>query len=112
MQYTRSIAYPIPHIYYSTGGDILWSPTTGEPARGNLFLEWLLYMTSQPKVLQTISISYSDLEKELLLGYATVFCLMFGQLGVRSASVISPSGNSGVGKGDAGHVVPGVHARL
>jgi tripeptidyl-peptidase-1 len=100
LQYTQALTYPTPHIYYSTGGIMRWSPTTGQPAPGDLFLEWLLYMTHQPTVPQTISISYSDFEKELPVAYAKVLCLMFGELGARGASVLFPSGNSGVGGGD------------
>ncbi|KAF8259527.1 peptidase S8/S53 domain-containing protein [Lactarius quietus] len=82
MQYAQAIAYPTPHIFYSTG---------------DVWLEWFAYMLNEPEVPQTISISYGDLEKALPLEYAKTLCDMFAQLGTLGVSVITPA-DDGVGK--------------
>ncbi|KAH8980395.1 hypothetical protein EDB86DRAFT_2980451 [Lactarius hatsudake] len=49
---------------------------------------------------QTISASYGNYEKFYPIDYAYEVCLLFVQLGARSASVLFASGNHGVGEGD------------
>ncbi|KAI9448987.1 subtilisin-like protein [Lactarius psammicola] len=89
IQYTEAIAYPTPHIYYSTVNS------------GKLsYLAWLIYMTKQPTVPQTISTSYGDNEQDFAEDYATALCNLFAQLGARGASVIFSTGDDGVGRGD------------
>jgi tripeptidyl-peptidase-1 len=99
MQYTQAIAYPTPHIFYTIGGGLVWETDSKEPAEGDIYLELFNYMTNQPNVPQTIGISYSNLENEVPLEYATALCNKFAELGARGASVIFPSGNDGVGEG-------------
>ncbi len=100
MQYTQAIAYPTRHIFYSTGGKVSIHDNNNEPARGDMWLEWLNYVLDQPNVPQTISTSYGDYENNLPLGYARTSCNLYAQLGTRGASVIFSSGNDGVGNGD------------
>ncbi len=100
MQYTQAIAYPTRHIFYSVGGGKLAIPGSNEPARGDVYLEWLNYVLDQPNVPQTISISYGDPEKAVPWEYARTLCNLFARLGARGASVVFPSGDDGVGDGD------------
>jgi len=65
--------------------------------KGDVFLEWLQFMTDKAIVPQTINISYSILEKYVPLEYGTAICKLFAELGLRGASVIIASGNRGVG---------------
>ena len=99
IQYTGVIAYPTPLIFYSTGGNADWSDS-GEPLPGDAYLEWLKYMIDQPKLPQTVSISYGLAEKDRPLEYATALCDLFAQLGARGVSVLFASGDDGVGDGD------------
>ena len=87
LQYTEAIAYPTPHIYYSTPGE-----------QG--FLVWLKYMIDQPTVPQMISMSYDGEEQYFSEGYAIAVCKLFAQLGARGASVILASGDDAVGRED------------
>ncbi|KAH9175625.1 subtilisin-like protein [Lactarius sanguifluus] len=98
MQYAQAMAYPTPHIFYSTGGVMTTSPDTDLPAPGDPFLVWLNFVLSGQSVPPTISTSYGVQEKTTPPEYATALCNLFAQLGVRGASVIFPSGNNGVGK--------------
>ena len=68
---------------------------------GNLGLVRLLnYLNSQPKPPQTISITYNrETEDANSRDYSTSMCDAFARLGVRGASVLIASGNSGVGAG-------------
>ena len=91
IQYAEAMAYPTPHIYYSTGG----SPQTADP-----YIKWLKYMLRQPSIPQTISTSYGGYEYNFPPGYAVSVCKLFLQLGARGVSVLFSSGDSGVGKGD------------
>ncbi|KAI9452102.1 subtilisin-like protein [Lactarius psammicola] len=100
IQYTEALAFPTPHIFYSAGGPIRWSPDTGEPAPGDGYLEWLRYLLKQPNIPATISISYGNPEPSLPPAYATAVCNLFAALGLRGASVLVGSGDDGVGRGD------------
>ncbi len=100
IQYTQAMAYPTPHTFYSTGGEMSVIPGSNQPARGDTWLEWLIYVLTQPDVPQTISISYGVQEKILPLEYATTLCRLFAQLGARGVSVIFASGDHGIGNGD------------
>ncbi|KAH9035433.1 subtilisin-like protein [Lactarius hengduanensis] len=91
IQYTSAIAYPTPHIFYSTGG---WDPY------GDGFINWLDYALGQWSVPQTISMPYSMPEYTVPRDYATYVCSLFARLGVRGVSVLFSSGNEGVGSGN------------
>src|SRR6266702_3577994 len=99
MQLSQGMAYPTPHIFYSTGGGTTLLKYN-KPAKGDIWLEWLDYMLKQPNVPQTIVNPYSNFERNFPREYTTPLCRMFAQLGLRGASVIVASGNRGVGRGD------------
>ncbi|KAH9035148.1 subtilisin-like protein [Lactarius deliciosus] len=91
IQYTSAIAYPAPHIFYSTGSSY---------TQGDEFLNWLNYVLGQWSVPQTVSTPYGMPEDTVPPDYAMYLCNLFAQLGVRGASVLFASGNEGVGGGD------------
>src|SRR6266702_1071511 len=98
MQLTQAMAYPTPNIFYSTGGNIRFE--NKKPGTGDVWMEWLNYVLSQPNVPQTIVTPYSNYERNFPLEYTTTLCRLFAQLGLRGASVIVTSGNKGVGPED------------
>ncbi|KAH8990414.1 subtilisin-like protein [Lactarius hatsudake] len=100
MQYTQAIAYPTPHVYYSTGGTLHWTPPSNEPASDDVILAWLNYMLGKESIPQTISTSNGVDETRLPPEYATTVCTLFAQLGARGVSVLYGSGDYGVGRGD------------
>ncbi|KAH9167149.1 subtilisin-like protein [Lactarius sanguifluus] len=91
IQYTSAISYPTPHIFYSTGGS---------DTRGDGFINWLDFVLDLSSVPQTVSTPYGFPEYKVPLDYATHVCNLFARLGVRGVSVLSSSGNDGVGRGD------------
>ncbi|KAH8993825.1 subtilisin-like protein [Lactarius hatsudake] len=91
IQYTSAIAYPTPHIFYSTGSS---------DTQGDGFINWLDYVLGLWIVPQTISTPYSMPEYTIPLDYATYVCSLFARLGVRGVSVLFSSGNEGVGHGN------------
>ncbi|KAH9015095.1 subtilisin-like protein [Lactarius pseudohatsudake] len=91
MQYTSAIAYPTPHIFYSTGGSA---------TQGDRFINWLNFVLSQWSVPQTVSTPYGTPEDTVPPGYAIYVCSLFAQLGTRGASVLFSTGNDGVGHGN------------
>ncbi|KAF8257577.1 subtilisin-like protein [Lactarius quietus] len=100
VQYALGMAYPIPLVYYSVGGDLDWDPITNEPVKGDSSLEWLDYVLDLSKIPQTITISYGNEEQTLPQEYTKVLCDLFAILGARGVSVLLSSGNDGVGEGD------------
>ncbi|KAH9056375.1 subtilisin-like protein [Lactarius vividus] len=93
IQYTSAIAYPITHIFYSTG-------SSGTLGHGDPLMNWLEYVLDLSNVPQTVSTPYSLPEYKVPLDYATHVCNLFAQLGARGASVLYSSGNDGVGRGN------------
>ncbi|KAH9167147.1 subtilisin-like protein [Lactarius sanguifluus] len=91
MQYTSAIAYPTPHIFYSTGNF---------DTQGDGFMYWLDYVLGMWRVPQTVSTPYGMPEYLVPPDYATYVCNLFARLGVRGVSVLSSSGNDGVGRGN------------
>ena len=109
IQYTQGMAYPTPQVFYSTAGQapfIRDSSTavisdTDIPINTNEpFLEWLEFLLSNRYIPPTISTAYSDNEQTVPEDYARSVCDSFAELGVRGVSVITSSGNFGVGQGD------------
>ena len=100
MQYAQAIAYPIPHIYYATSGDKLSWSDSNEPAVGDLFLTWIIYLSSLSYVPQTIGISHGVYERNVPAEYAKSVCRLLALIGARGASVLFSSGDYGVGAGD------------
>ncbi|KAH9010095.1 subtilisin-like protein [Lactarius deliciosus] len=91
IQYAAAMAYPTPHIFYSTG--------QGPSGMDGDFVSWLEYILDQENIPQTISISYSIEERFLPREYAIYVCDQIAQLGVRGVSVLQSSGNDGIGLG-------------
>ncbi|KAH9035159.1 subtilisin-like protein [Lactarius deliciosus] len=92
MQYTSAIAFPTPHIFYSTGG----SNTVGD----DRFMNWLDYVLDLWSVPQTVSMPYGMTESTVPPDYATYMCSLYARLGARGVSVLVSSGNDGVGRGN------------
>ncbi|KAH9055296.1 subtilisin-like protein [Lactarius vividus] len=92
VQYAEAIAYPTPHIFYSTG--------RGPQGTDDPYLSWLNYILKQENIPQTISISYGNEESGYPRDNAIYVCRLFAQLGLRGVSVLFASGDFGVGSGD------------
>ncbi|KAF8267620.1 subtilisin-like protein [Lactarius quietus] len=101
IQYMEALVYPTPILFYNIGGQVQIMPDTNEPARGDFFLEWLLFVLGQEKVPQTMTIPSIVFETDLPREYGTTICNMFAELGLRGASVLVASGNKGVGPEDS-----------
>ncbi|KAH9060328.1 subtilisin-like protein [Lactarius deliciosus] len=91
IQYAEAMAYPTPHIFYSTG--------QGPSGTGDWFITWLEYILDQRDIPRTISISYGYDERDVSREYASYVCDMFAMLGAFGVSVLISSGNDGIGKG-------------
>ena len=102
MQYTQAMAYPIPHIFYSIGGKVRWSNTDRQPMTGDCDVVWLSYLLEleDKDIPQTISISYAGNETFFPPEYAVPMCELFAKLGARGVSIVTASGDNGVGAGD------------
>ena len=55
------MAYPTPHVYYST--------SNGPSGTDNPYLSWFDYILDQTDIPQTISMSYANYEKRVPRGY-------------------------------------------
>ncbi|KAH9033855.1 subtilisin-like protein [Lactarius hengduanensis] len=95
IQYAQAMAYPTPHIFYSTGG-------TPESLTDDPYIRWLDYLLDEDNINipQTISISYGWYEHTASQDFVTTVCDLFSQLGARGVSVLFASGDYGVGDGD------------
>ena len=100
-QYSVAMTYPTPIFYYVTGGRRWVDPETGKPGRGDQYLEWLLYITEEPDIPQTISVPYFIKEPDITAEYAKALCDLFARLGSRGVSVLVASGDDGVGQWDS-----------
>ncbi|KAF8258875.1 subtilisin-like protein [Lactarius quietus] len=102
MQYTQSIAYPTPHIYYSIGGDLEWYTKSGQPSMSDHYVAWFKYLLRKRTrdIPQTIVISFGSPERNLPREYTSAVCLLFAQLALRGVSVLIATGDDGIGKGD------------
>ena len=92
MQCAQGIAYPIRHIFYSTG--------RGPSGTEDWYLSFLRTIVDAPSIPQTISLSYGNDEGYYSLEYANHVCRLFARLGARGVSVIQASGDDGVGPGN------------
>src|SRR6266702_116916 len=92
VQYSEGMAYPTPHVFYSTG--------SGASGKEDWHLSWLEYLVKQPSIPQTISVSYGYYERDLPPEYATRVCDLIAQLGARGVSVLFSAGDHGVGEGN------------
>jgi tripeptidyl-peptidase-1 len=89
LQYAQGIAYPIPHVFYSTG--------RGLSGSDDWYLSWLGSVINLLSLPQTISMSYSQQEYLYLKDYAEYVCYLFALLGARGVSVLFSTGDHGVG---------------
>ena len=55
IQYASALTYPTPQTWWSVGGQTQIYDDTGEPAPGDVFLEWFDFLLGQPKIPQTRS---------------------------------------------------------
>ena len=103
VQYSLSLSYPTPSIFYNTGGrgplvpDLLQpnqSQNSNEP-----YLDFLNYILKLPdnKLPRTLTTSYGEEEQSVPERYSRIVCAMFAQLGARGVSVLFSSGDSGPG---------------
>ncbi|KAF8629068.1 hypothetical protein AX15_003565 [Amanita polypyramis BW_CC] len=101
IQYTTGMSYPIPNIYYSTGGSPPFTPDSSTPSNTNEpYLDWLNFILNETTIPQTISTSYGDNEQTVPYNYAVSVCKMFAKLGVRGTTAFFSSGDYGVGSGN------------
>jgi tripeptidyl-peptidase-1 len=96
MQYAQGIAYPTPHIFYSTG--------RGVSGTDDWYFSWLEYILDESIIPQTIIIPYGTNEIFYPRDYAEYVCYLFGHLGLRGVSVLFQSGDNGVGLGTCSDV--------
>ena len=100
MQYTQSITYPTPLIYYSTGRNRDFDPSMEQPTSDNWLFAWLTYVLDQKKILQTIGAPYGIPAPQVPPDYATTLCTLFLKFAGHGVSVLFSSGNYRVGAGD------------
>lgn len=95
------IAYPVPLISYSTGGqqpgfkpDNFTKTNSNEP-----YLAWVTKMVSlsDDELPYVVSTSYADNEQTVSKEYAEKVCQAFATLGARGVSLLFGSGDEGVG---------------
>lgn len=92
------ISWPTSFSAYSTGGSPPYVADPAEPTDGNEpYLTFLNSFLAQPNPPRVLSTSYGDDEQSVPESYARRVCSGFAQLGVRGVSVISSSGDHGVG---------------
>lgn len=96
------VSHPLPVTEFITGGSPPIVPYLEEPAGINYnepWLDYLQFLLSQPNsaIPQVISNSYADYESSVPKPYAIRVCNMIGLLGLRGISVLSSSGDIGVG---------------
>ncbi|KAH9047022.1 subtilisin-like protein [Lactarius deliciosus] len=92
IQYAEAMAYPTPHIFYSTG--------QGPTGTADFYLNWLEYILEQMNIPQTISLSYGAEERDLPREYTSFVCDCFARLGALGVSVLVSSGDDGIGRGN------------
>ncbi|KAH8985682.1 subtilisin-like protein [Lactarius akahatsu] len=90
LQYAMAMAYPTPHIFYSTG--------QGRSNTDDWFISFLGYFLRQQNGPKTISTSYCVNEKSSSLEYSIYVCDLFGKLGLLGVSVLYATCDDGVGK--------------
>ncbi|EFX06546.1 tripeptidyl peptidase a [Grosmannia clavigera kw1407] len=97
------VAHPLPVTEFITGGSPPFIPTYGQPTAANNsnepyvpFLRYLLSKTNA-ELPQVISMSYGDQEDGVPYDYAVYSCSLIGLLGLRGISVLSSSGDGGLG---------------
>ncbi|KAI0546262.1 peptidase S8/S53 domain-containing protein [Xylaria curta] len=98
-QFQSAMSYPLPQVQFITGGSPPFVPSVTIPdAEHNTnepYLEYYSFLLNKTneELPQVISNSYGDDEQS----YAKRVCDMIGMLGLRGITVISSSGDTGVG---------------
>ncbi|RDI78626.1 hypothetical protein Vi05172_g11355 [Venturia inaequalis] len=101
LQTMIGIAYPIPLVSYSTGGqqpgfkpDNFTKTNSNEP-----YLAWVtnILALGDKEIPYVISTSYADNEQTVSREYAEKVCQAFATLGTRGVSLLFGSGDEGVG---------------
>ncbi|KAA1083540.1 hypothetical protein PGT21_005078 [Puccinia graminis f. sp. tritici] len=101
IQTTMGFTAPMPNIFYTTAGSPPFQADLFTPTNSNEpYLDWLLYIASQPDsaVPQVISTSYGDDEQTVPANYAKRVCDQLAALTARGVSLIFSSGDDGVGQ--------------
>lgn len=96
VQITAPLTYPLPNVYYSTGG----RPPINPPNATNEnepYLDWLKYIIAEEHPPQTITSSYGEAETSVPTDYADAVCSQFLKLGARGVSVFVSAGDAGAG---------------
>jgi tripeptidyl-peptidase-1 len=100
-EYGEALVYPDPVVYYALSGPMQPQiSSSGLPAPGDVYFEWLYTLTKQQDVPQTLSVGWRFDEQTISKDYADTLCLMFAQLGLRGTTVFAASGDAGVGVGN------------
>lgn len=105
-EYLLSLAWPTPLTSWSTAGAPPFIPDADSKPYTEIepYLAWLDYVLAQDLIPQVISNSYADDEQTVPPAYAHAVCAKFAQLAARGVSVLTGSGDGGVGG-----VMPGGH---
>ncbi|KAJ7591539.1 tripeptidyl peptidase A [Mycena floridula] len=101
-QFAFGLSFPTPATAYTTAGRPPIVPDGPDETNTNEpYLDWLQYVLNHPDVPHVISTSYGEAEQTVPESYARRTCNGFAQLGARGVSVMSSSGDGGVGDGNA-----------
>ena len=98
-QYASALMFLTLVVYYQGNTRIIHAPWR-LLGHGDRYLEWLNFVINQQNshILQTISMVYNSIsELTITPDYVESVCLLFGQLGVHSVSILVMSGDNGVG---------------
>ena len=98
VQYASAMAFPESVVFYSVGGNTVWTEYGSQPIAGDMYFEWLKYLLREPSPPPTILIGYGEPERDLPEPYARAICDKFAQLGVKGVTILVASGWNGVGE--------------
>ncbi|KZT38760.1 subtilisin-like protein [Sistotremastrum suecicum HHB10207 ss-3] len=97
------VTFPIPEVFFSTGGsppflaDAFTPTDTNEP-----YLQWVEFMMDQKKLPSVVTTSYDDDEQTVPFALASRVCTAFMILSARGVSLLFASGDEGVGPNGTG----------
>ena len=98
VQYASAMAFPEFVVFFSVGGNTVWTEYGSQPIAGDMYFEWLKYLLEEPSPPPTILIGYGEPERDLPKPYAKAICDMFSQLGGTGVTILVASGWNGVGE--------------
>lgn len=98
-EYLLALAWPTPLTSWSTAGAPPFIPDADSKPYTEIepYLTWLDYILQQDNLPQVISNSYADDEQTVPPAYAHAVCAKFAQLAARGVTVLTGSGDGGVG---------------